>query len=73
MGAHAAKLYAFGDADTHIESGSGIHFICMPEHYGELVPILHVVPMRFFVYHTECARGTDVDMPRNLAKSVTAE
>jgi glucosamine--fructose-6-phosphate aminotransferase (isomerizing) len=42
VGARAAKLYVFGDADTHIESGPGIHFIRMPEHYGELSPILPV-------------------------------
>ncbi|MBK6851750.1 MAG: glutamine--fructose-6-phosphate transaminase (isomerizing) [Burkholderiales bacterium] len=71
--ARAGELYVFADADTHIESGPGIHVIRMPEHYGELSPILHVVPLQLLAYHTACARGTDVDKPRNLAKSVTVE
>ena len=61
------------DADTRIESGEGLHVIRMPEHYGELSPLLHVVPLQLLAYHTACARGTDVDKPRNLAKSVTVE
>jgi glucosamine--fructose-6-phosphate aminotransferase (isomerizing) len=71
--ARAGELYVFADADTHIESAPGIHVIRMPEHYGELSPILHVVPLQLLAYHTACARGTDVDKPRNLAKSVTVE
>ncbi|MCL2657225.1 MAG: glutamine--fructose-6-phosphate transaminase (isomerizing) [Betaproteobacteria bacterium] len=67
------ELYVFADADTHIESGPGVHVIRMPEHYGALSPILHVAPMQLLAYHTACARGTDVDKPRNLAKSVTVE
>ena len=47
--------------------------IRMPEHYGALSPILHVVPLQLLSYHTAVARGTDVDKPRNLAKSVTVE
>jgi glucosamine--fructose-6-phosphate aminotransferase (isomerizing) len=53
--------------------GRGLHVIRMPEHYGLLSPILHVVPLQLLAYHTACARGTDVDKPRNLAKSVTVE
>ena len=49
------------------------HVIRMPEHYGPLSPILHVVPLQLLAYHTATARGTDVDKPRNLAKSVTVE
>jgi len=71
--ARAGVLYVLADADTHIESGEGIHVIRMPEHYGALSPILHVVPLQLLAYHTACARGTDVDKPRNLAKSVTVE
>ena len=58
---------------TRIESGEGLHVIRMPEHYGALSPILHVVPLQLLAYHTAVARGTDVDKPRNLAKSVTVE
>jgi len=71
--ARGGELFVFADSDTHIESGEGIHVIRMPEHYGVLSPILHVVPLQLLAYHTACARGTDVDKPRNLAKSVTVE
>ena len=71
--ARGGQLYVFADADTRIESGPGLHVIRMPEHYGALSPILHVVPLQLLAYHTACARGTDVDKPRNLAKSVTVE
>ncbi len=71
--ARGGELYVFADADSHIESEPGVHVIRMPEHYGALSPILHVVPMQLLAYHTACARGTDVDKPRNLAKSVTVE
>ena len=71
--ARAGVLYVLADADTHIESAEGLHVIRMPEHYGALSPLLHVVPLQLLAYHTACARGTDVDKPRNLAKSVTVE
>ncbi len=71
--ARGGVLYVLADADTHIESSDGIHVIRMPEHYGPLSPLLHVVPLQLLAYHTACARGTDVDKPRNLAKSVTVE
>ena len=71
--ARGGELYVFADADTRIESEPGVHVIRMPEHYGALSPILHVVPLQLLAYHTACARGTDVDKPRNLAKSVTVE
>ena len=71
--ARGGQLYVFADDDTHIENDTGVHVIRMPEHYGTLSPILHVVPLQLLAYHTACARGTDVDKPRNLAKSVTVE
>jgi glucosamine--fructose-6-phosphate aminotransferase (isomerizing) len=71
--ARGGELFVFADADTRIESSEGLHVIRMPEHYGALSPILHVVPLQLLAYHTACARGTDVDKPRNLAKSVTVE
>jgi glucosamine--fructose-6-phosphate aminotransferase (isomerizing) len=71
--ARGGELYVFADSDTRIVSEDGIHVIRMPEHYGLLSPILHVVPLQLLAYHTACARGTDVDKPRNLAKSVTVE
>jgi glucosamine--fructose-6-phosphate aminotransferase (isomerizing) len=71
--ARGGVLYVLADADSRIESSEGIHVIRMPEHYGPLSPILHVVPLQLLAYHTALARGTDVDKPRNLAKSVTVE
>ena len=71
--ARGGVLYVLADADTHIDSSEGLHVIRMPEHYGALSPLLHVVPLQLLAYHTACARGTDVDKPRNLAKSVTVE
>jgi glucosamine--fructose-6-phosphate aminotransferase (isomerizing) len=71
--ARGGRLFVFADSDTHIVAEDGIHVIRMPEHYGDLSPILHVVPLQLLAYHTACARGTDVDKPRNLAKSVTVE
>ena len=71
--ARGGQLYCFADGDSHIASEPGLHVIRMPEHYGALSPILHVIPLQLLAYHTACARGTDVDKPRNLAKSVTVE
>jgi glutamine---fructose-6-phosphate transaminase (isomerizing) len=71
--ARGGELFVFADGDTRIASGEGLHVIRMPEHYGPLSPILHVVPLQLLAYHTAVARGTDVDKPRNLAKSVTVE
>jgi glutamine---fructose-6-phosphate transaminase (isomerizing) len=71
--ARGGVLYVLADADSRIESQDGIHVIRMPENYGPLSPLLHVVPLQLLAYHTACARGTDVDKPRNLAKSVTVE
>ena len=71
--ARGGELFVFADDDSRIEPGPSLHVIRMPEHYGVLSPILHVVPLQLLAYHTACARGTDVDKPRNLAKSVTVE
>ena len=71
--ARGGVLYVLADADSNIQSEEGIHVIRMPEHYGSLSPILHVVPLQLLAYHTALAKGTDVDKPRNLAKSVTVE
>lgn len=71
--ARGGELYVFADADSRMVSSDGIHVIRLPEHYGALSPILHVVPLQLLAYHTALVRGTDVDKPRNLAKSVTVE
>jgi glucosamine--fructose-6-phosphate aminotransferase (isomerizing) len=71
--ARGGELYVLADADTRIAPQEGMHVIRLPEHYGLLSPILHVVPLQLLAYHAALARGTDVDKPRNLAKSVTVE
>jgi glucosamine--fructose-6-phosphate aminotransferase (isomerizing) len=71
--ARGGQLYVFADSDSRIVPSEGIHVIRLPEHYGLLSPILHTVPLQLLAYHTALARGTDVDKPRNLAKSVTVE
>lgn len=71
--ARGGQLYVFADHDSSVKSEKGLHVIRLPEHYGLLSPILHVVPLQLLAYHTALVRGTDVDKPRNLAKSVTVE
>ncbi|MES2898317.1 MAG: glutamine--fructose-6-phosphate transaminase (isomerizing), partial [Pseudomonadota bacterium] len=71
--ARGGQLYVFADVDSRITSGDGVHVIRLPEHYGLLSPILHVAALQLLAYHTALAKGTDVDKPRNLAKSVTVE
>ena len=71
--ARGGRLYVFADQGTEIKSEDGIQVIRLPEHYGNLSPLLHVIPLQLLAYHTAVALGTDVDKPRNLAKSVTVE
>jgi len=71
--ARGGELYVFADADTHIGESEGVHILQMPEHAGFLSPILHTIPLQLLAYYVALQRGTDVDKPRNLAKSVTVE
>ncbi len=71
--ARGGELFVFADRDTHIDPTDGVHVINLGDHAGPLSPILHVVPLQLLSYHAALARGTDVDKPRNLAKSVTVE
>ncbi len=71
--ARGGQLYVFADADTRIDNGEGVSVLRMPDYYGLLSPILHVVPLQLLAYHAACLRGADIDKPRNLAKSVTVE
>jgi glucosamine--fructose-6-phosphate aminotransferase (isomerizing) len=71
--ARGGELYVLADADTRITLQEGMHVIRLSESYGPLSPVRHVVPLQLLAYHTALARGTDVDKPRNLAKSVTVE
>ncbi len=71
--ARGGELYVFADKDSEIPESEGVHILRLPEHYGELSPILHVIPLQLLSYHAALVKGTDVDKPRNLAKSVTVE
>ena len=71
--ARGGELYVVADADSQIPSSDGVHVLRLPEHAGLLSPIVHTIPLQLLAYHTAVMRGTDVDKPRNLAKSVTVE
>ena len=72
--ARGGELYVFADGDVHIEESEFVHVIKLPGgHNGALSPILHTVPLQLLSYHAALQKGTDVDKPRNLAKSVTVE
>ena len=71
--ARGGELYVFADADSEISASEGVHVMRLPEHYGQLSALLHVIPLQLLAYHVALVRGTDVDKPRNLAKSVTVE
>jgi glucosamine--fructose-6-phosphate aminotransferase (isomerizing) len=71
--ARGGKLYVFADSETKIHSSDGVHVMQMPEHAGFLSPILHTIPLQLLAYYVALQKGTDVDKPRNLAKSVTVE
>jgi len=71
--ARGGELYVLADADSHIASSEGVHVLRLPEHAGLLSPIVHTIPLQLLAYHVAVMRGTDVDKPRNLAKSVTVE
>ena len=71
--ARGGELYVFADADSEMVASDGVHVMQLPEHYGQLSALLHVVPLQLLAYHVALVRGTDVDKPRNLAKSVTVE
>lgn len=71
--ARGGVLYVFAGPGSQFHDSNGLHILTLPEHYGALSPILHVVPLQLLSYHVALIKGTDVDKPRNLAKSVTVE
>ena len=71
--ARGGELYVFADADAGLSGSDGVEVITMPDHAGILSPILHTIPLQLLAYHVALHKGTDVDKPRNLAKSVTVE
>ena len=73
VGARGGELFVFADLDSNFHATDGVHVIRTPRHAGVLSPIVHTIPVQLLSYHAALARGTDVDKPRNLAKSVTVE
>jgi glucosamine--fructose-6-phosphate aminotransferase (isomerizing) len=71
--ARHGEMFVFADAAADIPETVDQHVIRLPGHLGKLSPILHTIALQMLAYRTACARGTDVDKPRNLAKSVTVE
>ena len=71
--ARGGELFVFADSDSHFTESEGVHVIRTPRHVGVLSPILHTIPVQLLAYHAALLKGTDVDKPRNLAKSVTVE
>jgi len=71
--ARGGQLFVFADLDSHFAESEGVHVIRTPRHVGVLSPIVHAIPVQMLAYHTALHKGTDVDKPRNLAKSVTVE
>lgn len=73
VGARGGELFVFADLDSNFNATEGVHVIRAPRHVGKLSPVVHTIPVQLLSYHVALARGTDVDKPRNLAKSVTVE
>ena len=71
--ARGGELFFFADADSEIAGSTGVQVIRLPEHHGALSALLHVVPLQLLAYHVALVKRTDMDKPRNLAKSVTVE
>ncbi|CTP87645.1 Glutamine-fructose-6-phosphate aminotransferase [Xanthomonas translucens pv. poae] len=71
--ARGGELFVFADQDSHFSESEGVHVIRTPRNAGLLSPVVHTIPVQLLAYQTALARGTDVDKPRNLAKSVTVE
>lgn len=73
VSARGGELFVLSDLDSDYTASEGIHVIRTPRHIGILSPIVHTIAVQLLSYHVALVRGTDVDKPRNLAKSVTVE
>ena len=73
VAARGGELFVFADLDSHFTASEGVHVIRTPRHVGALSPILHSIPVQLLAYHAALIKVTDLDKPRNLAKSVTVE
>ena len=73
MRARAGELYVFADRNADVRAEPGIKVFPMPPVGDEIAPIVYTIPLQLLSYHVAVIKGTDVDQPRNLAKSVTVE
>lgn len=73
VSARGGELFVLSDLDSDYTASEGVHIIRTPRHIGILSPIVHTIPVQLLAYHVALVKGTDVDKPRNLAKSVTVE
>jgi glucosamine--fructose-6-phosphate aminotransferase (isomerizing) len=71
--ARGGELYVFADEAVHLREEPGVTVVRVPACPPEVAPIVHAIPLQLLAYHSAVLRGTDVDQPRNLAKSVTVE
>jgi glucosamine--fructose-6-phosphate aminotransferase (isomerizing) len=72
--ARGGELYVFADPDSGFQPSDGVNVILMPRHVSYFqAPVVYTIPLQLLAYHVAILRGTDVDQPRNLAKSVTVE
>jgi glucosamine--fructose-6-phosphate aminotransferase (isomerizing) len=71
--ARGGKLYVFGHSEAHLNDESITKFIELPEIPELIAPLIYSIPLQLLAYHVAILKGTDIDQPRNLAKSVTVE
>ena len=71
--ARGGELIVFADREAGMSNGEGTHVVNMPHIHDVLAPILYTIPLQLLSYYVAVLKGTDVDQPRNLAKSVTVE
>ena len=71
--ARGGELFVFADENADVESGEGLEVMKVPAVSDLMEPLLYIIPLQLFSYHVAVLKGTDVDQPRNLAKSVTVE
>jgi len=71
--ARGGKVFVFADRNVTLDSSEGIEVVHLPIQHTIASPVLQVLPLQLLAYHVGVLRGTDVDQPRNLAKSVTVE
>ena len=71
--ARGGELYVFADYDSGVDQSERVHVTVVPAAGDHVAPIIFTIPLQLLAYHVAVLKGTDVDQPRNLAKSVTVE